>query len=117
MTLFAALLLAPLLGAQEGPAAQKLQAARELKERGAAAEAAAAYEAVLPEVRASGDRALLARALLEAGQAALAAGKYPQALARGTEAVSLFAAAHDAANEAAAHNLSGSAHLNSGHYE
>lgn len=110
------LLLATLLVAQSGSVSSKLQSARELKQKGAAAEAAAAYEAVLPEVRKSGDAGVLAQALLEAGQSALAAGNYPRALGRGQEATSLFRKRRDLANEALASNLSGSAQLYSGNY-
>src|SRR2546422_8229933 len=86
MVWMAGLLLATLIAAQGDPPARALEAARQLKQRGAAAEASKAYEAALPGVRAAGDRKLLAQALLEAGQSALAAGNYPRALERGEEA-------------------------------
>jgi tetratricopeptide (TPR) repeat protein len=95
----------------------QLQTARELKQKGAAAEAAAAYDVALPAVRASGDRKLLAQVLLESGQSMLAAGTYPGALARGEEAAALFHAQRDAANGASAENLAGSAQLYSGAYD
>jgi tetratricopeptide (TPR) repeat protein len=116
MTVIAAWLLAPLLAAQSDAVDQKLRTARQLKDNGAAAEAAAAFEAVLPEIRASGDRALLAQTLLDSGRAALAAGKYPRALEQGQEAATLFREQHDLANEANATNLSGSAQLFRGDY-
>jgi tetratricopeptide (TPR) repeat protein len=112
----AAVLLAVGLGAQGGDPARKLETARELKQRGASAEAAKAYQALLPEVRASGDRKLLAQALLEAGQASLAAGDYPGALDRGREAGPLFHTFQDWANEASAENLAGSAEVYRGNY-
>src|ERR1043165_2140261 len=99
----AAFLLVPLLAAQTGGWSQKLEAALELKQRGAAAEAAAVFEAVLPEIRVAGDPATLAQALLEAGQAELAAGDYPLARKRGEEAAGLFQSRNDPAGQARRH--------------
>ena len=79
-------------------------------------EAAKAYEALLPDLRASGDRKLLAQALLEAGQAALAAGDYRRTLQRGSESAALFENLRDPAGQAAALNLTGSAHIYLGDY-
>ena len=104
------------VSAQSGPPSHKLEAARDLKLRGSSAEAAKAYDALLPEVRASNDRKLLALVLLEAGQASLAAGEYPQALERGEEAGALFDAFKDWANEASAVNLAGSAEVYRANY-
>ena len=67
-SILCSLVLAPLLAAQGGPAALKLQAARKIKQRGDSAKAQASYEALLPEIRAAADRMLLAQVLLEAGQ-------------------------------------------------
>lgn len=110
------LLLAMGMAAQSGSPFRKLEAAREMKQRGASAEAAKAYDALMPDVRASGDRKLLAQALLEAGQLSLAAGDYPRALVRGEEAGKLFDSLHDLPNQAAAGNLAGSAQLYRGDY-
>jgi tetratricopeptide (TPR) repeat protein len=109
-------LLAGLLMAQTGPQQTQLETARALRQKGAAEQAARAYESVLREIRQSGDRKLIAQVVLEAGQAALAAGRYPFALERGNEAASLFQALHDSPNEAHAHNLSGTARLYTGEY-
>ena len=116
MALVLLLLLAGGLAAQNDPAASRLDAARQLRQRGAPSEAEKAYEDLLPEVGASGDRRLLAQALLEAGQAALAGGGYPSALERGSEAAPLFDTLHDLANEALAENLAGSAEVYRGDY-
>ncbi len=110
------LLLALGMAAQGGDPSLRLSAAREMKQRGASAEAAKAYEALLPGVRASGDRKLLAVVVLEAGQAALAAGEYGRALERGAEAAPLFHAQQDQRNEALAWNLTGSARVYRGEY-
>jgi tetratricopeptide (TPR) repeat protein len=116
MTWVLPLLLALGMAAESGPLERKLDAAREFKQQGASAEAAKAYDALLPEVRASGDRKLLAQTLLEAGQLSLAAGDYSRALVRGEEARTLFEALRDPANQSAAGNLAGSAQLYRGEY-
>ncbi|HLK65798.1 MAG TPA: CHAT domain-containing tetratricopeptide repeat protein [Bryobacteraceae bacterium] len=66
--------------------------------------------------RASGDRRRLAQVLLETGQASLATGDYPRAVARGEEAGALFAELRDPANEALALNTAGSGEVYRGNY-
>jgi tetratricopeptide (TPR) repeat protein len=117
MSWILAILLAAGMAAQDDSPSRRLAAARELKQRGAASESAKAYEALLPGARAAGDRNVLAVALLESGQLALAAGNYPRALERGEEATALFRGLQDPANEAWAANLAGSAELFRGGYE
>ena len=116
MALAMALVTAAGLAAQSGNPSRRLEAAREKRQRGAPAEAAKEYEALLPELRAAGDGKQLAAAVLEAGQAALAAGDYGRALERGAEAGTLFHGLEDEANEALAFNLTGSARVYRGEY-
>ena len=78
--------------------------------------AAKAYEALRPALRSSGNRSLLGHALLEAGQTQLAVGDYQRASERGGESASIFHLLKDAANEALANNVTGSAQLYRGDY-
>ena len=112
-----ALLIALGLAAQDPETGRKLEAARRLKEEKSPGAAAKAYEAALPGVRASRDRGLLAHALLEAGQVALASGGYDHASQWAAESANLFRELHDAADEALADNVAASAQLYRGEYD
>jgi tetratricopeptide (TPR) repeat protein len=93
-----------------------LETARRLKQEGSPAAALTAYETALPSLRAAGDRAQLAQALLEAAQSALAAGDYNRTFDRASEAVVLFHQRNDDAGEAGALNTAASAQLYRGQY-
>jgi tetratricopeptide (TPR) repeat protein len=70
----------------------------------------------LPSLR-SGDRGVLAHALLEYGQTSLSTGDYAAALAAAREAAPIFRDLGDSGGEALADNVSGSAQLYSGDYD
>ena len=112
-----AALLAIIAAAQEDGPSRRLESARHLKQQRSFQAAAQAYRAVLPALRSGGDRGVLAHALLEYGQTSLSTGDYAGALGAAQQAVRIFRDLKDAAGEAQADNVSGSAQLYSGDYD
>jgi tetratricopeptide (TPR) repeat protein len=112
----ALLLAGAALFAQTTDIDRRLDAARALKARGAARQALEAYEAALPEIRASGSHDLLSRVLIETAQTAIATGDYRRGVANAEEAAATANAAHDAKREGLAQNLIGQAQLYQGAY-
>ena len=94
----------------------RLGAARQLKNQGSALRASKEYEVIVPLFRASGDRVLYGRVLLEASEIAVAIGDYPHAIERATEAAGIYAGQGDVRNEAMAVNFVGLARLYRGEY-
>jgi len=105
------LALSAALSAQTGDLQTRVEAARRLRAEGAAPKALLAYEAVLPEIRASGPRPLLIRVLFEAAQTAISAGDYAHALPYAEESAKNAQETSDPASEGLAYNLMGQARL------
>jgi tetratricopeptide (TPR) repeat protein len=103
--------LAAALSAQSSGMLARIETAQRLRAGGATQKALQAYEAVLPEVRASAPRALLIRVLYEAAQTSISAGDYTRALPYAEESAREAHQAADAASEGLAYNLMGQAHL------
>ncbi len=102
--------------AQETGPSRLLETARQLKQERSFQAAAHAYEIAIPALRPSGNRSLLAHALLEYGQASLSTGNYAGALKAALESVRIFRELEDPADETQADNVAGSAQLYSGDY-
>jgi len=103
--------------AQDAETTRKLETARRLKDEKSFAAAQKAYDTALPGLRAAKNHSLLAHALLEGAQAALAAGAQAHALEWGSESARLFGQINDTANETLAENVTGSAQLYLGDYD
>ena len=103
-----------LTGAARG-APLALDDARALQQRGALPEAQKAYEALLPQLRAS-DPGALGAALNALSKIASAQGQYESAAARAREAVEVHRALGDKGGEAYAIHLLGVAELYQAHY-
>ena len=105
------LAFAPITRAQS--ADPGLEAARRLKQQGAARPALQAYEALLARFRSSPE---YPQVLFELSQTAMAVGEYPRAIEAGTQAAELFRRRSDAASESLAVNTVGSSRLYRGDY-
>jgi CHAT domain-containing protein/tetratricopeptide (TPR) repeat protein len=90
---------------------ERIEEARNLRSNGEAQKALAAYNAVLPDLRKTESVALLARVLLETGQAAISAGDYPRAIEAANESAGAARLLHDLKTEGSAFNQLGTAHL------
>ena len=104
------LALLPLSGA-----AQTLDDARALQQKGALREAQKAYESLLPQLREK-DRASLAAAMNELSQIAQTQGDYDGALARASESAQVYRSLGDQSGETRALNNAGAAEIYRGGY-
>src|SRR5438128_6541179 len=104
-----------LLAAASRGAPVTLDQARALQEKGAVREAQKAYEALLPQLRAS-DPAALATALKALSKIATSQGRYGEAAAMAREAATVERDLGDKRGEAHAIHLLGVAELYQAHY-
>ncbi len=98
------------------PLQQRLGEARALQQKGSLREAQKAYESLLRELEANGDRAGLATALSSLSQIASAQGEYDRAIEKARRANDLYRELGDHAGETRALNNIGFAELYRGDY-